>query len=107
MKTTIIVIVSLLIGGAIGGILAIGVGAGVGAAGGLVVGTQAGACLTVETAKDQGILSAEQVDKLIADTVAKIRGKAESATKEEIKWIGSEADCAAMVAELEKTARQE
>ena len=30
---------------------------------GIVVGSQAGACLAMESAKDQGLLSAEQIDQ--------------------------------------------
>mgnify|MGYP003572963056 FL=1 len=105
MKTAIIAIVFLLIGGAIGGFLAFGYGAGMGAGAGIVVGSQAGACLAVESAKDQGLLSAEQIDQVIGGAIGKIKGKAQLPPDAELRWVGSEADCAAMVAELEKAAQ--
>lgn len=104
MKTALIVILSLLVGAVVGGFIALGVGAGLGAGGGLIVGSQAGACMAAETAKEKGMLSAEQIDQIIAATVSKIRGKAEGAESPEITWVASEADCARMIAELEKGA---
>lgn len=105
MKTAIIVLVSLIIGGLVGGFLAVGVGAGLGAGAGIVVGSQAGACLAVETAKDQGMLSAGQADQVIAGTVQKLRGKAGD-VQGSPDWIGSEADCAKIIADLEKHAQE-
>jgi hypothetical protein len=103
MKTAIILIVSLLIGGAVGGFL----GLGMGSVTGIVVGSQAGACLAVETAKDQGLLTAEQVDQVIAGAIGKIKDKAAQPPDAELQWVGSEADCAKMVAELEKAAQSQ
>ena len=105
MKTAIIAIVFLLIGGAVGGYLALGYGAGMGAGAGIVVGSQAGACLAMESAKDQGLLSAEQIDQALAGAIGKIKGKAQVPPDAEFEWVGSEADCAAMIAELATAAR--
>jgi len=105
MKTAIIAIVFLLIGGAIGGYMALGYGAGMGAGAGIVVGSQAGACLAMESAKDQGLLSAEQIDQALAGAIGKIKGKAQVPPDAEFEWVGSEADCAAMIAELATAAR--
>ncbi len=105
MKTAIIAIVFLLIGGAVGGYLALGYGAGMGAGAGIVVGSQAGACLAMESAKDQGLLSAEQIDQVLAGAIGKIKGKAQVPPDAEFEWVGSEADCAAMIAELATAAR--
>jgi hypothetical protein len=98
MKTTIIAIVFLLIGAAVGGYLALGVGAGMGAGAGIVVGSQAGACLAVEAAKDLGLLTAEQVNEVLNGAVAKIADGAKFPP--EAKLIGGEADCAKVVADL-------
>ena len=98
MKSAIIAIVFLLIGGAVGGFL----GLGMGSITGVVAGSQAGACLAVETAKEQGLLTSEQVDQVISGAIGKIKDKAAQPTDTELKWVGSEADCAAMVAELQK-----
>jgi hypothetical protein len=65
----------LLIGGAVGGFLALGFGAGLGAGAGIVVGSQAGACLALESAKDQDLLSAEQIDQVLAGAIGKIKSK--------------------------------
>ena len=101
MKGFLFAIIFLVIGGVIGGFLAIGVGAGFGAAGGLIVGSQAGVCFAMETAKSDGLLTAEQVDKVIADTINTIRGKSSADAAKEIEWISSEKDCADMVAKME------
>jgi hypothetical protein len=107
MKTALIAIVFLLIGGAVGGFLALGFGAGLGAGAGIVVGSQAGACLAVESAKDQGLLSAEQIDQVLAGAIGKIKGKAELPPDAEPQWVGTAADCAAMIAELATAQSQE
>jgi hypothetical protein len=100
MKTALIAIVFLLIGGAVGGFLALGFGAGMGAGAGIVVGSQAGACLALESAKDQGLLSAEQIDQVLAGAIGKIKSKSELPPDAEPQWVGTAADCAAMIAEL-------
>ena len=107
MKTALIAIVFLLIGGAVGGFLALGFGAGLGAGAGIVVGSQAGACLAVESAKDQGLLSAEQIDQVLAGAIGKIKSKAELPPDAEPQWVGTAADCAAMIAELEAAQSQQ
>ena len=107
MKTAIIAIVFLLIGGAVGRFLALGFGAGLGAGAGIVVGSQAGACLAVESAKDQGLLSAEQIDQVLAGAIGKIKSKSEPLPDAKFQWVGTEADCAAMIAELEAAAQSQ
>jgi len=107
MKTAIIAIVFLLIGGAVGGFLALGYGAGMGAGAGIVVGSQAGACLAMESAKDQGLLSPEQIDQALAGAIGKIKGKAQLPPDAKFQWVGNEADCAAMIAELETAAQSQ
>lgn len=101
MKGFLFAVIFLVIGGVIGGFLAIGVGAGLGAAGGLVVGSQAGVCFAMETAKSDGLLTAEQIDKIIADTVSTIRNKSSGDAAKDIEWISSEKDCADMVEKME------
>ena len=101
MKGFLIAVIFLIIGGVAGGLLALGVGTGLGAAAGIAVGSQAGVCLAMETAKSDGLLTAEQVDKVIADTINTIRGKSSADAAKEIEWISSEKDCADMVAKME------
>jgi|APLow6443716910_1056828.scaffolds.fasta_scaffold74190_2 hypothetical protein len=102
MKTAILAIVFLLTGGAIGGFLGIGFGTGMGHAGGLVLGSQAGACLALQIARDKGILSSGQADTVIRDTVGKIKTKTPLASDPKVPWVGSEADCARMIAEMDR-----
>jgi len=97
MKGFIIALIFLIIGGVAAGFLALGVGT----AAGIAVGSQAGVCLAMETAKNGGLLTAEQVDKVIADTVNTIRGKSSADVASELEWISSEKDCADMVAKME------
>ncbi len=99
MKGFLIAVIFLIIGGAIGGFVALGLGS----VAGLVTGSQAGVCLAVETAKSNGMLTAEQVDKVITDTVNSIRSKSSADAGKEIKWISSEKDCAEMVADITKS----
>ena len=97
MKGFIIALIFLIIGGVAAGFLALGMGT----AAGIAVGSQAGVCLAMETAKNDGLLTAEQVDKVIADTVNTIRGKSSADIASELEWISSEKDCADMVAKME------
>ena len=72
-----------------------------------IVGSQAGACLAVESAKDKGLLSAEQIDQVLAGAIGKIKGKAQPPPDAKFQWVGNEADCAAMIAELETAAQSQ
>jgi hypothetical protein len=102
MKTTILALIFLLIGSAIGGFLALGFGAGMGAASGLVIGSQAGVCLAVETAQEQGLVSdAGQIDTLIATAVGKIREKSGAVPAEAgLEWISNAEQCRDIVRQL-------
>ena len=61
MKTALLVLLGILVGGVIGvaGGGVIGTGLGVGA--GIVTGLKAGACFTVEAAKEHGLITSEQI----------------------------------------------
>ena len=97
MKGFLIAVIFLVIGVVAGGFVALGFGT----VAGIAVGSQAGVCLAMETAKSDGLLTAEQVDKVIADTINTIRGKSSADAAKEIEWISSEKDCADMVAKME------
>lgn len=96
MKTFFTMLIPLVIGGVAGGFLALVFGA----VGGGVAGLVAGACVTVEIAKEEGMLSGAQADQLVRDTVARINTKARGLEKKGFEW--GEADCAKLVADLEK-----
>jgi len=102
MKGFLFAVTFLVVGGAVGGFLAFGVGTGLGAGAGIIVGSQAGVCLAMETAKNDGLLTAEQVDKVLADTINTIRGKSSADATNDIEWISSEQDCADIVAKMEE-----
>ena len=105
MKTAIIAISFLLIGAVAGGFLALGVGAGMGAGAGIIVGSQAGACLAVESAKEEGLLTGEQIDQVLSGAIGKIRGSAQTPPDAKVQWIGSEADCSKMIADMKEAAQ--
>jgi len=96
MKTFFTMLIPFVVGGVIGGFLALVFGA----VGGGVAGLVAGSCVTVETAKEEGILSVAQADQLVQDTVAKINAKAGRMGKKGFEW--GQADCARLVADLDK-----
>ena len=54
-------------GAIIGAVVTFGIATGLGAGAGIVTGMQAGACLTVEAAKEKGFITAEQVNEILAD----------------------------------------
>ena len=97
MKSFLLVLLGLVIG-AIAGVFLLspfilGIGTGVGVATGL----KAGACLTVEAAKEAGLITAEQVDEVLNAAVqtiasAEIDGAAALAN--------GDAECARVVEEL-------
>lgn len=105
LSVVVIAIVCLLVGTFVGGKMILGTSAGLGVGAGLIVGSQAGVCLAVETAKEQGLLSVEQIDQLIKNTVTKIRAKSNISETAEFKWLGSEKDCAAMVAKIAESTK--
>ena len=102
MKTAALAILFLLIGGVIGGFFGVRFGAGMGAGGGLIIGSQAGACLALQSAREKGILSSGQIDTVIRDTVGKIRSRSPLAADSNVPWVGSEADCGWMISEMDR-----
>ena len=96
MKTFFTMLIPFIVGGVIGGFLALVFGA----VGGGVAGLVAGSCVTVETGKQQGILSTQQADKLVRDTVLRINVNAGRLGKKRFEW--GEADCARLVADIEQ-----
>ncbi len=98
MRTTIMALIFLLIGAAVGGVLAIGFGAGMGAASGLVMGAQAGVCLAVETAREQQAMDEAAANALIAASIGKIRAQSGAIPQESgIEWIEDATGCAKLL----------
>jgi hypothetical protein len=64
---------------------------------------KAGACLTVEAAKERGFITAEQVDEVLRAAVEQI---ASSAPDENAAALtGADAECAKVVSDLKKAAK--
>ena len=96
MRTFFTMLIPFVVGGVIGAFLALVFGA----VGGGVAGLVAGSCVTVETAIERKVLSREQADQLVRDTVARINAKAQDLGKRQFEW--NEADCARLVAEFDR-----
>ncbi len=101
----VIAVICLFAGGIAGALIVGGKAAGVGVAAGLLTGSQAGVCLAVETAKQQGMLAPAAADAVINTTVAKIRRTASPEVASELRWIGNERDCAEIVAKMRNAAQ--
>lgn len=102
MKSALFTLLGIVIGAVATLLLASGFFAGVGAGAGIVTGLKAGACLTVEAAKEGGYITADQVDDVLNAAVKQI---ASSDVGEEGLLSGGDAECARVVAEL-KSATQ-
>jgi hypothetical protein len=87
-----------LVGGIVGAVATFFVAVGVGAGAGIVTGVKAGACLTVEAAKEQGLISQDQVNQVLTAAAKQI---ADSGT--EVPDItGGDAACQTFIAELKQ-----
>ncbi|WP_242482645.1 hypothetical protein [Thiocystis violacea] len=96
-------LIFLLIGVAVGGVLAVGFGAGMGAAGGLLMGAQTGVCLAAEAARGQGGLDEAGADALISTAMNKIRAKSESIPMQSgVEWVKDSAGCARLLEQFSK-----
>jgi hypothetical protein len=103
MRTTILVIISLLVGASFGGVMTLGFGWGMGAASGMLMGTQAGVCLAVETARRQSVMDEAALNALVAASVEHIRAKGSSVPMQaEIEWVQDAAGCTKLVEQLDQ-----
>lgn len=103
MRTTILVVISLLVGASVGGFMTLGFGWGLGAASGMLMGTQAGVCLAVETARRQAMTGEAELNALVAASVAHIRAKGSSVPfQTEIQWVQDAAGCTRLVEQLDQ-----
>jgi hypothetical protein len=97
MRSVLLVLLGAVIGGALSMMLASGALTGIGAGAGIITGLKAGACFTVEAAKEKGYVTAEQVDELLGAAAARLAGKkiADSSL-----FNGGNAACQKVVEEL-------
>jgi hypothetical protein len=97
MKSFLLVIAGLVVGAVGMFVVASGVFTGIGAGVGIVTGLKAGACLTVEAAKDRGFITGEQVGEVL-----QAAGRQLSSTniEEQSGFELSDAECMRVVQEL-------
>jgi len=102
VKSFLLVVVGMVLGGALSLLLASGTLTGLGAGAGIVTGLKAGACLTVEAAKDKGYVTSDQVNELLNAAAAQIAGEK---LANEILLTGGDAACQKVVEELKQAAK--
>lgn len=98
MKTFLLLLLGFVLGGIVGVVGGGAIGTGLGAGVGIATGLEAGACLTVESAKDKGLISADQVEQIFAAAAETM--KAEADIGDETAFADSDAECQAVVAKL-------
>lgn len=92
-----------ILGGVLGAFLALGFGASVGVASGLLQGSQAGVCLTVENARAQGLIGEDQADRLISATIEQIKRKTlDVPAQGETEWVSDPDTCAELIDRLQR-----
>lgn len=103
MKSILLTILGLAVGLFAGYFLLSGIfGAGAGI--GIATGLQAGACLTVEAAREQGLITEAQVPDVLRAAAGSL--VAEGGLPEGMDLADSAAKCEAIVAELRAAAEQ-
>ena len=102
MKSFLIAVVFLIIGGVVGGFAALSVGTGIGAGAGIATGVAAGACSALESAKEQGLVTEEQFDEVLRGAVSKIAGSVD--LPPEAEFADTAAECEKVLADLQKAA---
>jgi hypothetical protein len=101
MKGFLIFIFGAVLGALASFVLSSGLALGVGAGVGIATGLKAGACLAVEAAREEGLISDEQVD----DVFAGIGRQLDSQGAADIeKPVGTEAECREVIAKMRATA---
>lgn len=87
-----------LVLGAVGAFMSLGAAVGAGAGAGIAVGLSAGVCTMARSAQDLGVMTAEQVDEVLANAVRLFDETAEIQDDTEI--VGSAAQCDEALARL-------
>jgi hypothetical protein len=102
-----LLLVGFIVGGVVGAVGGGMVGTGVGAGVGIASGLQAGACLTVEAAKNKGLITPEQVDQIFAAAAESLGAQVEQLQANlgpDYAIADSDAECQAVVAKLKQAA---
>lgn len=101
MGKTLIAIIFLIIGLAVGAFGALAVGGGAMAGFGIGTGLSAGICVTIDAASDLGVISDEQADQILNRAAENISGMAE--IPEDQRAVNSRAACEEVMAKLKLT----
>ena len=107
MKAFLLILLGFILGGIVGVLGGGAIGTGIGAGAGIATGMQAGACLTVEAAKEKGLITGDQVGQVFAAAAAMMQGELkalESDPGAKIDLADTDAECQAIVAELKQAA---
>jgi len=100
MKGFLLVLFGFVLGGIVGVIGGGLIGTGVGGAVGIATGLQAGACLTVEAAKDEGLITADQVPSIFAAAAESMQAELPA----DADIADTDAECQEVVAKLKSAA---
>lgn len=98
MSKTLIAIIALLIGLAIGAFAALSLGGGMMAGAGAAAGLSTGICSTVQAAQREGFMTAAQVDQVLNRATQDLSGSAELPPGQQI--VGSAVACEKFLARL-------
>jgi hypothetical protein len=104
MKTFLVFVLGLIIGG-VGGLFGGGLlGVGLGTGAGVATGLQAGACMAVEAARENGMISSEQIGEVFAAIGESMKAQIDLSG---IDLADSDAECRQVVADIKAAAEAE
>lgn len=89
-----------LVLGALGAFMTMGAAVGAGAGAGVAVGLSAGICTMAKSAQDLGLMSAEQIDAVMANAATMFGAEVPQGTE----MVGSAAQCDKVLADLKAAA---
>jgi hypothetical protein len=98
MTKTLIAVIALMIGLAVGAFGALSLGGGMMMGAGAAAGLSTGICATVRAAREGGFMTAEQVDRVLTRAGKDLSGSAQLPAGQEV--VGSAAACDKLLAGL-------
>ncbi len=104
MGKVLLALVFLVLGGILGFAGGAAVGFGGGAGMGIATGLSAGACGLAKAARDEGLLTAEQVDQVFNRAVENLRALSPGIETDAERIVGGAGECDAVLARLREAA---
>jgi hypothetical protein len=101
MTKTLIAVIALVIGLAIGAFGALTFGGGMMAGAGAAAGLSVGICSTVQAAQEEGLMTAEQVDRVLSRAAQDLSGAGGVPPGHEV--VGSAAACEKVLARVRES----